>query len=76
MVSGHQPELARETDEIEFTAEATFSDREAFHAKDFEQMTAAEREREDAKREGIEIKGGVMPLEVASEAEAATPLPI
>ncbi|RYH12232.1 NAD(P)-binding protein [Tropicimonas sp. IMCC6043] len=29
-----------------------------------EQMTAAEREREDAKREGIEIKGGVMPLEV------------
>ncbi|WP_099045720.1 NAD(P)-binding protein [Ruegeria marisrubri] len=29
-----------------------------------EQMTAAEREREDAMREGIEIKGGVMPLEV------------
>ncbi|MCI4680333.1 NAD(P)-binding protein [Rhodoblastus acidophilus] len=29
-----------------------------------EQMTAAEREREDAKREGVEIKGGVMPLEV------------
>ena len=29
-----------------------------------EQMTAAEREREDAKREGIEIKGGVMPLEI------------
>ena len=29
-----------------------------------EQMTAAEREREDAKREGIDIKGGVMPLEV------------
>ena len=29
-----------------------------------EQMTAAEREREDAKREGIEIAGGVMPLEV------------
>ncbi|NDW46297.1 NAD(P)-binding protein [Ruegeria sp. PrR005] len=29
-----------------------------------EKMTAAEREREDAKREGIEIKGGVMPLEV------------
>ena len=42
MVSGHQPELARETDEIEFTAEATFSDREAFHAKDFEQMSADE----------------------------------
>ncbi len=29
-----------------------------------EGMTAAEREREDAEREGIEIKGGVMPLEV------------
>lgn len=29
-----------------------------------EQMTAAEREREDAKREGIDIKGSVMPLEV------------
>lgn len=29
-----------------------------------EKMTAAEREREDAKREGIEIMGGVMPLEV------------
>ncbi|SDJ25697.1 NAD(P)-binding protein [Aliiruegeria lutimaris] len=29
-----------------------------------EEMTAAEREREDAKREGIDIKGGVMPLEV------------
>jgi len=29
-----------------------------------EQMTAAEREREDAKREGIDIRGGVMPLEV------------
>ncbi|MDE2578877.1 MAG: NAD(P)-binding protein [Hyphomicrobiales bacterium] len=29
-----------------------------------EQMTAAEHEREDAKREGVEIRGGVMPLEV------------
>jgi len=29
-----------------------------------EQMTAAEHEREDAKREGIDIKGSVMPLEV------------
>jgi len=29
-----------------------------------EQMTAAEHEREDAKREGIDIQGGVMPLEV------------
>ena len=29
-----------------------------------EEMTAAEREREDALREGVEIKGGVMPLEV------------
>jgi glutamate synthase (NADPH/NADH) small chain len=33
-----------------------------------EKMTAAEREREDAKREGIEIKGGVMPLEVIRDA--------
>ncbi|MDQ2089375.1 NAD(P)-binding protein [Marimonas arenosa] len=32
-----------------------------------EQMTAAEREREDAKREGIDIKGGVMPLEVLKD---------
>lgn len=29
-----------------------------------EQMTAAEHEREDAKREGIDIRGSVMPLEV------------
>ena len=29
-----------------------------------EEMTAAEREREDATREGVEIKGNVMPLEV------------
>jgi NADPH-dependent glutamate synthase beta subunit-like oxidoreductase len=29
-----------------------------------EQMTASEREREDAKREGVEIIGGVMPIEV------------
>ncbi|MGD0643155.1 MAG: FAD-dependent oxidoreductase, partial [Roseiarcus sp.] len=34
-----------------------------------EKMTAAEREREDAKREGIEIKGGVMPLEVVKDAD-------
>ncbi|MDU8926199.1 NAD(P)-binding protein [Alisedimentitalea sp. MJ-SS2] len=32
-----------------------------------EEMTAAEREREDAKREGIDIKGGVMPLEVLKD---------
>ncbi|WP_298358990.1 NAD(P)-binding protein [Rhodoblastus sp.] len=29
-----------------------------------EQMTAAEREREDARREGVDLRGGVMPLEV------------
>ena len=29
-----------------------------------DRMTAAEREREDAKREGIDIRGGVMPLEI------------
>ena len=32
-----------------------------------DKMTAAEREREDAAREGIEIKGGVMPLEVIGD---------
>ncbi len=32
-----------------------------------EQMTAAEHEREDAKREGVDIKGGVMPLEVIKD---------
>nr|AFI78400.1 intracellular sulfur oxidation protein DsrL [uncultured bacterium ws101A12] len=32
-----------------------------------EQMTAAEREREDAKREGIDIRGGVMPREVITK---------
>ena len=32
-----------------------------------EKMTAAEREREDAKREGIDIRGGVMPLEVIKD---------
>jgi NADPH-dependent glutamate synthase beta subunit-like oxidoreductase len=34
-----------------------------------EKMTAAEREREDAKREGIDIQGSVMPLEVLKDAE-------
>ena len=29
-----------------------------------EEMTAAERERDDAQREGIDLRGGVMPLEV------------
>ncbi len=29
-----------------------------------EEMTAAEHEREDAKREGVDLRGGVMPLEV------------
>ena len=42
MMSGHSPELSRESDEIEFSAEATFSDREVFHAKDFEEMSAEE----------------------------------
>lgn len=32
-----------------------------------EKMTAAEREREDARREGIEIRGSVMPLEVMKD---------
>ncbi|MCB1333385.1 MAG: NAD(P)-binding protein [Roseivivax sp.] len=34
-----------------------------------DKMTAAEREREDAKREGIEIRGGVMPLEVLKNSQ-------
>ncbi len=34
-----------------------------------EKMTAAEREREDALNEGVEIKGSVMPLEVLRNAE-------
>ena len=34
-----------------------------------EKMMAAEREVEDAKREGIDIKGGVMPLEVLKSAD-------
>jgi NADPH-dependent glutamate synthase beta subunit-like oxidoreductase len=32
-----------------------------------EEMTAAEREREDAAREGVELHGGVMPLEVLKD---------
>lgn len=32
-----------------------------------EQMTAAEHEREDAKREGVDIRGSVMPLEVIKD---------
>jgi len=34
-----------------------------------EGMTAAEREREDAVREGVDIRGGVMPLEVVKDAD-------
>jgi NADPH-dependent glutamate synthase beta subunit-like oxidoreductase len=34
-----------------------------------ENMTAAEREREDAVREGIEIRGAVMPVEVIKDAD-------
>jgi glutamate synthase (NADPH/NADH) small chain len=33
-----------------------------------EQMTAAAREREDARREGIDIRGAVMPLEIVTDA--------
>ncbi len=32
-----------------------------------EEMTAAEHEREDAKREGVDLRGGVMPLEVLKD---------
>lgn len=32
-----------------------------------DQMTAAEHEREDARREGVDIRGGVMPLEVIKD---------
>ncbi len=34
-----------------------------------EEMTAAEHEREDAKREGVDLRGGVMPLEVIKDEE-------
>jgi len=34
-----------------------------------EKMTAAEREREDAMREGVEIKGAVMPLEIIKDGQ-------
>ncbi len=34
-----------------------------------EEMTAAEREREDAQREGIDLRGGVMPLEVLLDSD-------
>jgi NADPH-dependent glutamate synthase beta subunit-like oxidoreductase len=34
-----------------------------------EEMTAAAREREDAKREGVDLKGSVMPLEVVTDAD-------
>ena len=34
-----------------------------------QEMTAAEREREDAEREGVELVGGVMPLEVIQDAD-------
>jgi glutamate synthase (NADPH/NADH) small chain len=34
-----------------------------------EDMTAAEHEREDAKREGVELRGSVMPLEVIKDTE-------
>ena len=36
-----------------------------------EQMTAAEHEREDALREGVDIRGGVMPLEVIKDEKGA-----
>ncbi len=34
-----------------------------------EEMTAAEHEREDAKREGVDLRGSVMPLEVLKDAQ-------
>ncbi len=59
---------------IDFTAKdaASVVAREGMHATltslfPIEQMTAAEHEREDAKREGVDIKGSVMPLEVIKD---------
>jgi len=61
---------------IDFTAKdaASVLTREGMQATltslfPIEQMTAAEHEREDAKREGVDIKGGVMPLEVIRDAD-------
>ncbi len=34
-----------------------------------EEMTAAERERDDAQREGVDLRGGVLPLEVLLDAD-------
>ncbi len=59
---------------IDFTAKdaAGVLTREGMHATltslfPIEQMTAAEHEREDAKREGVDLQGGVMPLEVIKD---------
>jgi dissimilatory sulfite reductase flavoprotein subunit len=61
---------------IDFTAKdaASVLTREGMQATltslfPIEQMTAAEHEREDAKREGVDIKGSVMPLEVIKDAD-------
>lgn len=61
-------------DVIDFTAQdaAGVLTREGMQATltslfPIEQMTAAEHEREDAKREGVDIKGSVMPLEVIKD---------
>ena len=59
---------------IDFTAQDTAGvlSREGMQATltslfPIEQMTAAEHEREDAKREGVDLRGSVMPLEVIKD---------
>ncbi len=59
---------------VDFTAEdaASALNREGVKATltslfPIEEMTAAEHEREDAKREGVDIRGSVMPLEVIKD---------
>jgi len=72
---GHVSTEAKATNkDINFTADdaAEALDREGVSATltslfPIEQMTAAEHEREDAKREGVDIVGSVMPLEVIKD---------
>ncbi len=63
-----------DVDKINFTAgdAASALNREGVKATltslfPLEKMTASEHEREDAKREGVDIKGGVMPLEIIKD---------
>ncbi len=73
-VSSNAKSDGAEKSKIDFTAgdAASALNREGVSATltslfPLEQMTASEHERADAKREGVDIKGGVMPLEVIKD---------